>query len=130
MRATTNNIHKLLGITPQKYQEQDFERYIGWCESVTSNTRDFQKVIANSLIKNWYNMEMKKCELTFLEDIKGYSNASTADYIEAYDKSVVKLFSIFPKSLLQLAKKRPPVNERCMYQIGCVRLEPGFLTLN
>jgi hypothetical protein len=40
------------------------------------------------------------------------------------------MFSIFPKPLIDDAKKMQPVNQRIMMTIGAVKIEPQFLTLN
>jgi hypothetical protein len=129
-RATKNNIHEHLGLTFKEYDTQYFERYSNWCESVVLTLLEYQKVLANSQISKWYNREFEKCEQEFLTIINDYPNATTESKKQCYDRCAVRLFSIFPKVLIDEAKKRQPVKERAMTMVGCLKIEPDFLTLN
>lgn len=130
MRATGQNIHIHLGLTLENYETQYFERYSNWCESVSITLLEYQKVLANSTVNKWYNTEFQKCEAEFLHLIKDYPNTSIESKKQCYDQCVVRLFSIFPKPILDEVKKRLPVKERTMTMVGCVKIEPDFLTLN
>jgi hypothetical protein len=77
-----------------------------WCESVTINSIEFQQVLANRSVNNWFLTELKKeekeCAMLLLE----YEGASQDDKNKLYVKCIYNLFSKFPLALLQQAKKR------------------------
>ncbi len=77
-----------------------------WCESVTINSIEFQQVLANRSVNNWFLTELKKeekeCAMLLLE----YEDASQDDKNKLYVKCIYNLFSKFPLALLQQAKKR------------------------
>ncbi|MFE3849116.1 hypothetical protein ACFX5D_14180 [Flavobacterium sp. LB3P45] len=77
-----------------------------WCESVTLNSIEFQQVLANRSVNNWFLTELKKeekeCSIVLLE----YKDASQDDRNKLYIKCIYNLFSRFPLALLQQAKKR------------------------
>ena len=129
-KATRQNIHEHLGLTEKGYYEQYFERYSNWCESVSLTLLEYQKILANSQVDKWYNTQFSKCENEFLQIIKEYPNSTIESKKQCYDQCVVRLFSIFPKPIIDEAKKRLPVKERTMTMVGCVKIEPDFLTLN
>lgn len=83
-----------------------FALWMFWCESVTITSREFQQVLANRSVNNWFLTELKKeekeCAMLLLE----YKNASQDDKNKLYIKCVYNLFSKFPLALLQQAKKR------------------------
>jgi hypothetical protein len=130
MSVTKQNIHTHLGLTLENYETQYFERYINWCESVVLTLLEYQKVLANAQINKWYNTEFQKCENEFLQIIKEYPSSNIENKKQCYDQCVVRMFSIFPKPLIDDAKKMQPVNQRIMMTIGAVKIEPQFLTLN
>ncbi|WP_395060059.1 hypothetical protein [Flavobacterium sp.] len=130
MKTTRQSIHEHLGLTLEGYETQYFERYSNWCESIVLTLLEYQKVLANSKVNKWYNTEFEKCETEFLHLIKEYPKTSIESKKQCYDECVVRLFSIFPKAILDDVKKREPVNQRAMMTIGVVKIEPQFLTLN
>ena len=83
-----------------------FALWMSWCESVTITSREFQQVLANRSVNNWFLTELQKeekeCSILLLE----YKEASQDDKNKLYVKCICKLFSRFPLSLLQTAKKR------------------------
>lgn len=130
MKSTSQNVHTHLGLTIKDYETQYFERYSNWCESVVLTLLEYQKVLANSQVNKWYNTEFQKCEYEFLQIIKEYPSSNIESKKQCYDQCVVRMFSIFPKPLIDDAKKMQPVNQRIMMTIGAVKIEPQFLTLN
>jgi hypothetical protein len=83
-----------------------FSLWALWCESVTVSCTEFQQVLANRSVNNWFLTELKKeekeCSIVLLE----YKEASQDDKNKLYIKCVFNLFSKFPLALLQQAKKR------------------------
>jgi hypothetical protein len=77
-----------------------------WCESVTTTSRELQQVLANRPVNNWFLQEIKKEEAECTKLLARYVNVSQADKDMLYVKCIYKLFSRFPKSLLENAKKR------------------------
>ena len=62
MKATT--LQKL-DITPEQYESMIWNLYSNWCESVSTNNREYQKVLANAAVNRWFLMELAKCEKEF-----------------------------------------------------------------
>ena len=83
-----------------------FSLWALWCESVTISSIEFQQVLANRRVNNWFLTELKKeekeCSILLLE----YKEASQDDKNKLYIKCIFNLFSKFPLALLQQAKKR------------------------
>lgn len=83
-----------------------FSLWALWCESVTVSCTEFQQVLANRSVNNWFLTELKKeekeCSILLLE----YKDASQDDKNKLYIKCIFNLFSKFPLALLQQAKKR------------------------
>jgi hypothetical protein len=77
-----------------------------WCDSVTANTREFQQVLANRPVNKWFLTELKKEEDECEKLLLSYTNVSQSDRNRLYLKCIYKLFSRFPQSLLENAKKR------------------------
>lgn len=83
-----------------------FSLWALWCESVTISSIEFQQVLANRSVNNWFLTELKKeekeCSILLLE----YKDASRDDKNKLYIKCIFNMFSKFPLALLQQAKKR------------------------
>ena len=104
MKATTQK----LAMTESEYEMMVFGSYSRWCESVTTNTRDYQSVLANSSINAWYLMELEKCESEFHQLTDRYigSNITALDFKKCYSQCTFKLFNIRPMALLQQVKSK------------------------
>jgi hypothetical protein len=99
-----------------------------WAESVTVNTREFQKVIASSPINKWFISELNKEENEFRSLISEYPDTQGRDKDWLYVKCVNKLMSIFPKSLLDQAKKREAKPQTI--KVAGIRLETSIINQN
>lgn len=104
-----NKVEQLLRLdlldNPVDYEEMLFGMWSRWCESVTGNSVEYQKVLANSKINNWYNCELNKLHVQFIKETTASPNASIELIRECYNDITYKMFSIFPKPLLMEAKK-------------------------
>jgi hypothetical protein len=99
-----------LKLTPAEYENMLFGAYARWCESVTINAREFQKVIANSAVNKWYLIEYAKCEAEFQQLTGRYENLTAQDYKRCYNDCTFRMFNIRPTALLEAIKKTPNVN--------------------
>jgi hypothetical protein len=82
------------------------EIYMLWCETVTITAREYQQVLANSKVCNWFTYELAKHELEYAILSNHYPDAILQDKMKLYANCLYKLFSRFPKSLLIKAKAR------------------------
>jgi hypothetical protein len=101
-------INQKLKMTPEEYELLLFGVYARWCESVTINDREFQKVIANSGINKWFMTEYAKCEAEFVQLTQRYEECDTItaiDFKKCYHECTYRMFSIRPMVLLQIIKK-------------------------
>jgi hypothetical protein len=105
MKVTTENLKNLFeaGLTIEEFT---FELYFVWAGTVTLNSREFQQVLANSSIANWFNEELIKNELEYQYLIENYKRLPLEYRTELYLKCIAKIFSNFPKTLIEVAKKR------------------------
>ena len=97
-----------LAMTDFDYEMMVFSSYSRWCESVTSNTRDYQSVLANSSINAWYLMELSKHEAEFHRLTNKYvdSNVTALDFKKCYHECTYRLFSLRPMALLEHVKTK------------------------
>lgn len=106
-------INQKLKITPEEYELLIFGAYARWCESVTVNIHEFQKVLANSSVSKWFMMEYSKCEIDFEHLTARYEENDTIiteDFKRCYAQCTYRLFNIRPTALLQEIKKTRAVN--------------------
>jgi len=54
-----------LDICPEQYESMIFNMYSNWCEGVTTNNKEYQKVLANAAVNRWFLMELSKSETQF-----------------------------------------------------------------
>lgn len=103
-------INNKLKMTPEEYELLIFGAYARWCESVTINNQEFQKVLANSAINKWYMMEYAKCEIEFNLLTARYDDTDTIvanDFKRCYAECTYRMFNIRPMALLTAIKKTP-----------------------
>lgn len=106
MSTQTTTTAQKLQMTAADYEDMIFGSYARWCESVTINAREFQKVIANSAVNKWYLMEYAKCEEKFATMTQRYDeNIPVKDYQTFYNDCTYGMFNIRPTALLQEIKK-------------------------
>ncbi|MDP3679741.1 MAG: hypothetical protein Q8R22_02770 [Flavobacterium sp.] len=80
--------------------------WLFWSENVTVNLIEYQKVIANTPVNNWFLTELKKEEIEFFDLSSRYPEITGKDKDLLYIKCTYKVMSRFPMSLLDTAKKR------------------------
>ena len=104
----TKTLQKL-DICPEQYESMIFNLYSNWCETVTINNKEYQKVLANTAINRWFLMELTKCEAEFHQRTDRYvgSNLTSLDFNNCYRDCMYKLNNIRPKALLNEVKKSP-----------------------
>lgn len=72
-----NTINEILGITAEEFELDRFNSYWKWCEKLTANVRDTQKILAYPPLSRYYNAEIAKCEEEFRLRIKNYQHSET-----------------------------------------------------
>lgn len=101
-------INQKLGMSTEQYEAMMFDAYARWCESVTINDLEFQKVLANAAISNWYMVEYAKCERQFQVKTTRYKISLTVTLLDmrtCYNDCTYRMFSIRPAALLNDIKK-------------------------
>ncbi|MDN3673108.1 hypothetical protein QWY99_08615 [Flavobacterium branchiarum] len=107
--ATQENITAyLIELLQSTKNKEDFilEFWELWTLSVTTTTREFQQVFANTLVNKWFITELAKEEKEFKLLSDRYPESTGTDKDKLYCECINKLMSRFPMSLLQNAKKR------------------------
>lgn len=106
MSTQTTTTAQKLKMTSEEHELLIFGAYARWCESVTINPGEFQKVLANSSVNKWYLLEYAKCEKEFHNLTDRYGNSiSTEDFKRCYNQCTYNMFNIRPTALLQQIKK-------------------------
>jgi hypothetical protein len=72
-----NSINEILGITTAEFEMDRFNAFFKWCEKLTTNIRDTQKVLTYPPLSRYYNAEIAKCEEEFRSRIKNYQDSKT-----------------------------------------------------
>lgn len=101
MKITIENFDQLFH-SNLSMSDLTFELFFLWAQTVTRTEREFQKVVANPAINHWFTNEITRIQ-------KDYNNFKVNYKMEdqkLYARMVFKVFSIFPKPLLDEAKKR------------------------
>lgn len=102
-----NQIHWLKDVQENDLSNFKLEKYLLWCETVSISNKEFQKVVANRKIANWFNAEYEKCLQEYnLSASKYPPYLSENDYLELLEVCIDKIFSRFPSALLEEAKKK------------------------
>lgn len=100
---------KKLAMTEIEYEMMVFGFYGRWCESVTTNLRDYQAVLANSAVNRWFWMELSKSEAEFHYLTRFYAETDTVivrDFQHLYNNCTYRLFSLRPMALLEEVKTK------------------------
>lgn len=100
-------IYQILQMTPEDYEEFVLTFWMRWTESVTVDHREFLRVFSNAPVNEWFVTELKKCEEEFRLLASRYER-NPDNLIEirmCFDDVTYKMYSIFPKALLESAKK-------------------------
>jgi hypothetical protein len=126
-KQLTETLDQLLSQAPTA-EDFTFALYMLWSESVTINSREFQQVMANKSISRWFMMELTKQEAEYELLIKRYPVAISEDSIKLFLDCVFKLFSRFPKTLLEAAKKRE--TKPITIKVTGVRIEYSIVNWN
>lgn len=109
----STTINQKLKMTPEEYELLIFGAYARWCESVTVNIHEFQKVLANSAVSKWFMCEYGKCEIDFEQLTARYEQNDTIiaeDFKRCYAECTYRMFNIRPMGLLQEIKKTKTVS--------------------
>lgn len=106
-------IHVLLSMTIEQFQEDYTERYMRWCMSHSLNLgTDLQKIMANRLISNYYNIHFSKLQMIFIEAVNPIHGKSHTKIIRnLYSSITAEMFEMFPSVLIEEARKLSIVNQ-------------------
>jgi hypothetical protein len=110
---TTN---QKLQMSTQDYENMLLGSYVRWCESVTVDAREYQKVIANAKINKWYIAEYAKCETEFNLLTQRYEKSiTTEDLKRCYNNCTYKMFYQKPSILIQEIATTPTIDSLKIY---------------
>lgn len=127
MIATTENIEILFDevLTAEEFK---FELYMMYCESVTVTAREFQQVVSNKSVCNYFLEQLQLQEQEYMLLIKNYPNASSGDCNKLFIDCIYKIFSRFSPPLLAKAKKRDEKPQKI--KVKGIKIELSILNQN
>lgn len=109
MEANIENLEKIIYNT--NLDQIEFELFFMWSESVTIDSREFQKVLSNAGVKRWFDYELGKHINEYYFLANQYPNATENDLFKLYLKCIAKIFSYRPQALLEVAKRKEVTTE-------------------
>ncbi|WP_298307187.1 hypothetical protein [Flavobacterium sp.] len=112
MQTTTQTIAQLLLIEQEVYNETNIERYLRWCQNLSNQTGiQLQSIVANTAISNYYRTETERLEDIFLTQAKPLHGKIKYSLMrQIYAEIMIDIFKIYPKPLLEAAKKVKIIN--------------------
>lgn len=103
---TTKPIHEHLLMPESEYNEYLVEYLLRWCQETERKTGvDFQIILANTLINNWYNTNFSRLHDTALEALNNTFLLKYKQKRVIYASIIGELFVIYPSALITEAKK-------------------------
>lgn len=117
-------INQLLGITTEEFELDRFNAFWNWCEKLTTNVRDTQKLINYPPLSRYYNAEIAKCEEEFRKRIYKYHNSKTVtvtDRKRLYEQCTEIVHDTCrPIPLISEAVNSQPVDKELNVSVLCV----------
>lgn len=113
MKTATKQIHELLYMTPEVYEDDYTERYMRWCMNYAKNFEtDLQKILANRSIANYYNTNFHKVQLKFIAAAMPIHGSVKYTVIRVlYGSITSEIFTNYPISLFEEARKLSIINQ-------------------
>lgn len=105
---TTPTIAQLLTLSQQEYEDKILDLWLKYCKSNTYSVQktDYQKLVANAALNNWWLQELSHIEAIFLEEYSSYSGQADPTLLaQKYDQEVLRLFRLHCLPLFQYARK-------------------------
>lgn len=100
------NAHNLLQLSEDTYDLMVLSFYLSWCKGHSSGEQDLQKLMTNQPLLEWFIVEYRKLEHSFLSEITPYIRVAThKDCIATYDRNIRKIYLHFNTPLIEAAKK-------------------------
>jgi hypothetical protein len=134
-----NTINEILGITAEEFELDRFNAYWKWCEKLTTNSRDTQKILVYPPLSRYYNAEIAKCEEEFRLRIKNYQHSKTitiTDRKRLYERCTEIVYQTCrPIPLIEEGISSQTVNNELNVSLLCVavkgvKLDRVILRLN
>tara|TARA_R110002096_G_scaffold369525_1_gene562766 strand:- start:1557 stop:1895 length:339 start_codon:yes stop_codon:yes gene_type:complete len=99
----------ILEITNQTTKERNdmlLEAFFFWAGKFTTTKTQYQIVICSKPIQNWFFTEYAKLENEFIVFVNRHSGGSVKEDNTLYNRMMLKIYSIYPKVLLDDIKKK------------------------
>jgi len=98
-----NKIMDYLMISSEEYDEMILNTYWNWCDKWASSGSIFQSLVANASVNKWFLKQYALLEREFI-DLVEYFPKKLNDAKFNYQNSVVEIFNIYPKPLINDCK--------------------------
>lgn len=100
---TKTRVLKMLNLTPEQYEQMMFSTYIDWCASRTKGKKSLQKILTCQPLFVWWQRELERLELDFLNDMEAMHCLDPDVAIKVYNFQTRKIYSRFSKPLMNKA---------------------------
>lgn len=98
-------------MTPHQYETLVFQQYLQWCLLNSMGTdKDLQKLLANTALFNWWQVQYRHLEEIFIEDSKQYHGHCHKRVMRAfYAETTINIRDYYPKALIKAARNQSPL---------------------
>lgn len=105
--TTEKQIHELLSMSSETYQDSRFEMFMRWCLSRSINSdNDLQKLLANKAIYSYFDQTLSKYETQFKNAAQNLTEVSTPEMMRnIYINITIQIYRTFPMPLIEEARK-------------------------
>ena len=85
-----------LKVTANEYETIRLNLFVRWCETKSTSPIEWQYLLTNNAVYNWFNIELEKKENRLMNDLSLYHNqASSTDLVELYVTYMKNLDALF-----------------------------------
>lgn len=105
--TATKQPNEYLGLTLEQYENDCMSQYMRWCLNLAKkHNTEFQNLLANRSIVNYYNVQFLELEHNFIVIAKKLDGL--VDYtimLKNFDMIMVDIYTNYPMALIEAAKK-------------------------
>ena len=94
---------QLLNLTPEQYEDQTMNLWVEWCTAKIVNSKKLQKLLICQPLFNWWQRELDKLELEFVNDMATMNQLDPEACMQAYKFTTRRIYERFSKPLIKKA---------------------------
>ena len=84
-------------------RKKTLNTYVNWCALKTLRKKSLQKILICQPLFNWWQRELEKLELEFIQDMEFLNQHDPKACMQAYNYTTRKIYERFSKPLIKKA---------------------------